>query len=268
MTGLLAEICAGRRETIRRLKAETSYAVLEAAPLWGAPRRSLADALRRREPGDPVGFLCEIKRASPTAGPIRPGADPAEIARRYRDAGAAALSILTEPRWFDGDPSFLARAREAVGLPLLMKDFILEEWHVSWARSLGADAVLLILAALDPVQFRDLLEAARDVGLEAFVETHDERELDRALAAGAEILGINHRDLETFAIDLGLSDRLLPRIPAERIRVAESGIRSREDVVRLDRAGFDALLVGESLMRAQDPGEALRALRGADGARL
>ncbi|MBD3161408.1 MAG: indole-3-glycerol phosphate synthase TrpC, partial [Candidatus Latescibacteria bacterium] len=250
------------REAIRRLKARTSLGDLEASDLWQAERRSMAGALRRDDPEEPVRFLSEIKRASPTAGPIRPNADPAEIARTYGDAGAAALSILTEPRWFDGDPSFLARAREAVDLPLLMKDFVLDEWHVAWARSLGADAILLIVAALDPAQLRDLLTAAREVGIETLVETHDERELDRALEAGAEIVGINHRNLQTFAVDLGLSDRLLPRIPAGKVRVAESGIRSRDEVERLEQAGVDALLVGESLMRAEDPGAALRALRG------
>ncbi len=258
---ILRTICAERRDAVRRLQRELPYARLEAEPLWAQPRRDFAEALRR-PPGEPVRFLAEFKRASPSAGPIRPGADPAEIARAYHEAGAAALSILTESAHFDGDPAFLARARAAVPLPLLMKDFLVDEWQVAWARSLGADAVLLIVAALDRVLMRDLTVAARDVGLATVVEVHDDRELDVALAVGAGIVGVNHRDLATFAIDLSLSERLLPRIPEGIARVAESGIRSRGDVARLERAGFDALLVGESLMRAAEPGYELKKLRG------
>jgi indole-3-glycerol phosphate synthase len=259
--GILEEICARRRERIRELRSQIRYAELEGSALWSDPRRGLAAALRRAD-GEGARFLAEVKRASPSAGPIRPGADPAAIAREYTEAGARALSILTEPDYFDGDPAFLARARAEVDLPLLMKDFVVDEWQIAWARSLGADAVLLIVAALDPVLLRDLAHAARDVGLETLIEVHDEPECERALEAEAGLIGMNQRNLRTFEIDRSIPERLLSRIPRDRVRVAESGIRTREDVVALERAGFDALLVGETLMRATSPGAALRVLRG------
>jgi indole-3-glycerol phosphate synthase len=259
--GILEEICTSRREAIGLLKPRLPYAKLEAGSLWAESRRPFGSALRR-EPDAPVSFLAEIKRASPSSGAIRAGADPVPIAQAYAGAGAAALSILTEPEYFDGDPAFLGAVRGAVDRPLLMKDFLVDEWQVAWARSLGADAVLLIVAALDRVLLRDLWLAARDVGLESLVEVHDAAELDRALELGAAIVGINHRNLKTFEVDTTLSRRLLPRIPAGVVRVGESGIRTRADVVELEKAGLDALLVGESLMRAADPGAALRRLRG------
>jgi indole-3-glycerol phosphate synthase len=260
----LTEICARRKETIRPLRSKHPLSVLEDSLLWREERRDFAAALRRAAVGDPVRFLTEIKRASPSAGPIRPGADPGEIARAYAEAGASAVSVLTETEHFDGDPAFLARAREVASLPLLMKDFVVDEWQVLWARSLGADAVLLIVAALDRAQLRDYAATARDVGLAALVEVHTRAECDRACELGAAIIGVNHRDLATFAIDLTLSERLRPEISAGTVMVAESGIRTREDVVRLEKLGVDALLVGESLMRSPDPGEALRALRGVE----
>lgn len=261
---LLAQICERRRESVRRLRAKTPIGRLEEAPLWPEARRDFAASLRRKA-GEPIRFLAEFKRASPSAGPIRPGADPVMICGEYAEAGASALSILTEPDFFDGDPSFLPRVRDAVPLPLLMKDFFVDEWQVAWARSLGADAVLLIVAAVDPVLLRDLANAARDLGLHALAEVHDERELDAAIAIGSGIIGVNHRDLATFTIDLDLSGRLLPRIPEGVVRIAESGIRSRQDVQRCEHAGFDGILVGESLMRHPSPGAALRLLRGEEG---
>jgi indole-3-glycerol phosphate synthase len=262
----LVEICARRKETIRPLRSKYPLSALEDSPLWREERRDFAGALRR-QPASAIAvrFLAEIKRASPSAGPIRPGADPAEIGRAYAEAGASAISVLTESEHFDGDPAFLAQVRAAVELPLLMKDFVVDEWQILWARSLGADAVLLIAAALENAQLRDYAAVAREVGLAALVEVHTAAECDRACELGAEIVGVNHRDLATFTIDLGLSERLRPIIPAERVMVAESGIRTREDVVRLESLRVDALLVGESLMRAPDPGAALRALRGAEG---
>ena len=261
---LLDRICGRRRETIRSLRARLPLSALEASPLWVEARRPLADALRR-PPGAGVRILAEIKRASPSAGPIRPGADPAEIAKLYAAAGASALSVLTESEHFDGDPSFLALARGAADLPLLMKDFVVDEWQIPWARSLGADAVLLIAAVLDRPQLSDFAAVARELSLGALVEVHSEAECDRALELGAELIGINHRDLATFEIDLEMSARLRPRIPAATVAVAESGIRTRADVLRLEALEIDALLVGESLMRAPDPGAALRALRGTEG---
>jgi indole-3-glycerol phosphate synthase len=260
---LLEQICDRRRETIRSLRAKLPLSALEASSHWTDTRRPFADALRRPA-GEPVRVLAEIKRASPSAGPIRAGADPAEIAKIYAAAGASALSILTETEHFDGDPSFLARARAVVDLPLLMKDFVIDEWQIPWARSLGADALLLIVAVLDRVQLRDFAAIARELSLAALVEVHTEAECERALEMGANLIGINHRDLATFEIDLGLSERLRPRIPETTVAVAESGIRNRADALRLEALKIDALLVGESLMRAPDPGDALRSLRGVE----
>ncbi len=259
---ILDRILAERRTAVRELRSRSPLSVLEESPYWDATRRPFADSLRRGT-DDPVRFIAEFKRASPSAGPIRPGADIASITREYEEAGASALSILTETVFFDGDPAFLGIARGASALPLLMKDFIVDEWQVLQARSLGADAILLIVAACDAHLLRDLAAAARETGLAALVETHDEAEADRAIETGAQIIGINHRDLRTLEIDLGVSERILPRIPREIVRIGESGIGTREDVLRLSGIGFDALLVGERLMQAPSPGEALRKLRGA-----
>jgi indole-3-glycerol phosphate synthase len=258
---ILDSILAARRAEVRELRSKIPLSALEESVHWSEARRLFVEALRRGT-DDPVRFIAEIKRASPSAGPIRPGADIAAIGKEYEEAGASALSILTEKKFFDGDPAFLGVARAATKLPLLMKDFIVDEWQILQARSLGADAILLIVAACDSRQLRDLAVVARETGLAALVETHDEAEAERALEIGATIIGINHRDLRSLEIDLGLSERVLPRIPREIVRIGESGIATREDVIRLSRLGFDALLVGERLMKAPSPGAELRSLRG------
>ncbi len=207
--------------------------------------------------------LAEVKRASPSAGPIRPGADPAAIAAAYAAAGAAAISVLTDRRFFDGDLAFLARCRAAVPLPLLRKDFVVDPYQVAESRAAGADAILLIAAALAPAQLAELAAAARGHGLDVLVEVHGEDELPAALASGATLIGINHRDLKTMKMDLSLTPALAPRLPPGVVLVAESGIRTAEDVARLGAAGAHAVLVGEHLMRAPSPGAALRELLGA-----
>ncbi|HVV86006.1 MAG TPA: indole-3-glycerol phosphate synthase TrpC, partial [Kofleriaceae bacterium] len=234
-------------------------AEVEAAALEVPPARSLARALRR-EPGQPARVLAEIKRASPSAGPIRPDADPVAIAHDYEAGGAAALSILTDRRYFDGDLRFLSRVRAAVELPLLRKDFLIDRYQVLEARAAGADAVLLIVGALDDALLAELHAFATQLGMDALVEVHDRAECERALAIGARLVGVNHRDLRTFTIDLGLTAALAPLVPAGTVLVAESGIRTPADVARVVEAGADAILVGESLMRAASPGQALRAL--------
>ena len=226
-----------------------------------APARPLRDALvdgRRTRPR----AIAEFKRRSPSAGPIRPGADPAEVVPGYARAGAAAISVLTDEEFFDGRIEHLGRARAACALPVLRKDFLLDERDLLEARLAGADAALLIARLLPDGRLRALLETARAAGLEALVEVHDERELERALAAGADPIGVNHRDLDTLAIDLSLSSRLRRLAPPSVALVAESGLRGPDDVRRVADAGIDAILVGEALMRAPDPGAALRALLG------
>ncbi|HJZ60773.1 MAG TPA: indole-3-glycerol phosphate synthase TrpC [Miltoncostaeaceae bacterium] len=207
-----------------------------------------------------VSLIAEVKRASPSRGPIRPGASVTEIVRAYEASGAGACSILTEPTRFGGSLDDLVEARAACGLPLLRKDFIVDEYQLLEARAAGADAVLLIVAALEHDRLGQLLQAAADLRLEALVEVHDEEDTQIAVEAGAEIIGVNNRDLRTLEVDPETVLQLLPDIPAGTVVVAESGIGTAEDVRRMGEAGVDAVLVGEALMRAPDPGEAVRAL--------
>jgi indole-3-glycerol phosphate synthase len=257
---VLDEILREKRREVAAARRERPLAALERACAGAPPPRGLAAALRRPA-GQPVRFLAEIKRASPSAGPIRPGADPAAIAREYAAAGAAAISVLTDQRFFDGHLDFVAAVRGAVDLPILRKEFVVDPYQVVEARAAGADGVLLIAAALDRPALAEALAAATALGLDALVEVHDRREAERAVAVGAGLIGVNHRDLARLTIDLGLSARLRPLLPADAVVVGESGVRSAADVAALAAAGVDALLVGEQLMRAPSPGAALRALR-------
>lgn len=261
---ILDEILAVKRTEVAAARAERGLAALDADARAAGPVRGLEHALRRPA-GSEVRVIAEIKRASPSAGAIRAGADPAEIARDYARAGASAISVLTDRRFFDGDLAFLARCRGAVELPLLRKDFVIDAYQIAEARAAGADGVLLIVAALAASQFAELVVAARSYALDPLVEVHDLHEVDTALAAGASLLGVNHRDLRTFTIDMTLTAQIAPRVPSAVVLVAESGIRTGDDVRALGDAGAHAVLVGEQLMRAASPGDALLALRGAAG---
>ncbi len=261
--GILGQILDAKREEVERARAARPLAVVEAAARQVPPARSLAAALARPAGAArlPVRVLAEVKRASPSAGPIAPGVDPVAVARCYEAAGAAAISMLTDRRFFDGDLAFLSATRAAVEIPLLRKDFIIDAYQVAEARAAGADAVLLIVAALDDAELRDLHAAAAGLGMDALVEIHDQAEAERAVRAGARLIGVNHRDLRTFQMDLALTARLAPGMPAGTVLVAESGIRTPADVAALAAAGADAILVGETLMRAPSPGDQLRLLR-------
>jgi indole-3-glycerol phosphate synthase len=221
------------------------------------PPRDFRAAIARR---GQLAVIAEFKRRSPSGGEIRPGADPAEIAAAYAQAGAAAMSVLTDARFFGATEGDLLRARGASGLPVLRKDFLLDERDVLEARLAGADAALLIVRLLDDDTLRALVAVARGIGLTPLVEAHTDRELERALAAGADVIGVNHRDLDTLAIDLGLSARARRQVGPDVVLVAESGIQTRADVARMREHGADAILVGEALMRARDPGAALAEL--------
>jgi indole-3-glycerol phosphate synthase len=221
--------------------------------------RGFAAALRH--PSE-VRLLAEVKRRSPSAGDIRPGADPVEVARAYVDGGAAALSVLTDREYFGGDLDFLRAVRSAVPVPVIRKDFLIHPVQVWEARAAGADAVLLIVRILEQPLLAELHALAIELGMDALVEAHTEAELDRALEAGATLVGVNNRDLDTFVTDLDLCVRLAPRVPAHVTYVGESGIRTAADVDRLGAAGIDAILVGESLMRQPDVGAAAAALVG------
>jgi len=250
-----AELAAGlAAEPLASMRARAEAVTRE------APARPFASALRRGPDDTAVRVIAEIKRASPSLGPIRPGADVVAIAKSYAAAGARALSVLTDGPFFGGNLGDLTAARAAVAIPVLRKDFLIDEWELWRARAAGADAVLLIVAALDDARLGDLLACARAAGLGVLVEAHDARELERALAAGADVVGVNHRDLATFVVDTSLTERLRPLVPARCVYVAESGIRTPADVALMGAHGADAVLVGEALMRAPDPGAALAEL--------
>lgn len=223
------------------------------------PARDFTAALS----GPGLSVIAEFKRASPSKGVINPGMDPAERAAAFERGGAAAVSVLTEPDHFMGSPGDLEAARAAAPLPVLRKDFTLHPVHVWEARAMGADAVLLIAAVLDDALLARLLEAAAEAGLAALVEVHDRGEALRAAAAGAEVIGVNNRDLRTFRVDLSASERIAPLLDGAAVRVAESGVNGPEDAARLRGAGYDAVLVGEYLSRAGDPAAAVAGLRGA-----
>ncbi len=262
----LAEIMAWKRLELADRLRPVPDAELAAAASRRRPRGpGFAEALRRP---DGLCVIAEVKRASPSAGPIRAGIDAVAQAKAYADAGADALSVLTDARYFGGELRDLERvvadqALRPSPVPAIRKDFMVHRIQVLEAVEAGARCILLIVKALDDGRIRDLHEAAQAAGLDALFEVHDEDELARALAHRARLIGVNNRNLSTFAINLAFSERVIPRMPPEVVKVAESGIRTAADAARMRAAGADALLVGESLMRAADPGALLRELRAA-----
>jgi indole-3-glycerol phosphate synthase len=252
----LDSIVRATRDDLARRKARTPLRELERRASERAERRDFRAALS----GPAIALIAEHKRRSPSAGVIRAGASLTDIVGAYERGGAAALSILTEREHFDGSLEDLGQARAATRLPILRKDFTIDEYQLFEALAWGADAVLLVVGALPAVRLRALGETAAALALAAIVEVHDERELDVALAADATLIGINNRNLEDFSVDVERTFELLDRIPAGRTVVSESGILTAEHVARLARAGVDAVLVGEVLMRADDPETACRAL--------
>ena len=252
---ILDKILASKRGEIQKRKSLIHAAEL-AKRLSGAPAtRDFAGAIRRG-PNGAIRLIAEFKRASPSKGVIRTDLGPAQVARLYAGAGAAAMSVLTDAPFFQGNFDDLRTAREAVNIPVLQKDFILDDYQLLEARTLGADAILLIVAALPGDELARLHQRAAELGLAALVEVHDEADLDLALAIQPKIIGINNRDLRTFKVDLATTFRLRPAIPTGTLVVSESGIQSRADALRLQEAGVDAMLVGERLMRQPEPGKA------------
>ena len=252
---LLARLVVEARQDLQRRRALVGQDQFERAVAAYVPK-DFAGALRR--PG--LAVIAEMKQRTPIMGVLAEEYRPADLAHAYTDGGAAAISVLTHMAGFGGRPEHMMAARAATSLPILRKDFVTDPFEIAEARAAGADAVLLIVAALERTQFADLLAVARSRGVAALVEVHDERETQLALEAGAELIGINHRDLRTFAVDLGLTERLRKLIPAGIVVVAESGIRSADDARRLYEAGADAILVGELVMRADDPAKQIREL--------
>ena len=258
---ILDEILAAKRAELARHKRETPLGELEARARRAPFPLNLSGALW----GDRVRLIAEVKKASPSKGVLAEHYDPAALAVRYAENGAAAISVLTEVDHFQGSLDHLQAVKQAVGsmaVPVLRKDFLFDPYQIVEARAYGADAALLIVAALDPEQLRELLSVAQRYWLQALVEVHSEEELEVALNAGAEIVGVNHRDLKTFAVDTSLSLRLRPLIPPSRLVVAESGLSSAADVLPLKRVGVNGILVGEALMTSPDPAAKVRELAG------
>ena len=255
---LLATIVAATARAVEVRAARRPGGALRDAIARRPQGRSFADRLRRNG----INVIAECKRRSPSKGILRAAYEPAAHAAAYARAGAAAISVLTEPTFFDGSLAHLTAVRAAVTVPVLRKDFIVSEYQLLEAAAAGADAILLIVGALDDAQLGHLLAAAEALGLAALVEVHEREELRRAVAAGASIIGVNSRDLRTLAVDPAVFDDLAPRMPRGAVTVAESGIRARADIDRLRGVGYDAFLVGERLITQPDPGAALAELVG------
>jgi indole-3-glycerol phosphate synthase len=255
MATYLDKILAAHRGAARADSRDLSRLVAEAEAC--SPARAFKTALQRR-PG--IGVIAEIKRRSPSKGPLASDLVPGLLAKAYEAAGAACLSVLTDAEFFGGSAADLAEAREVVDLPVLRKDFTVSRADVCDARIMGADALLLIVGVLSLAELAELLDLSRHLGLDALVEAHDEAEAEIALQAGADMVGVNQRDLQTFEVDQDRATRVAASLPGHVVRVAESGIRTAQDVRRLADAGFDAVLVGEALVSAPDPGAALVSL--------
>jgi indole-3-glycerol phosphate synthase len=255
----LTEILATKAEEVAERRKSRSVTQLDAIDAGAV--RGFAAALERKIAAGGFGLIAEIKKASPSKGLIREDFNPADHARAYEAGGAACLSVLTDAPWFQGHEEFLIAARTACALPVLRKDFMIDPWQVAEARSIGADAILIIVAALDDGPMREIEAAALERGMDVLVEVHDEAELDRALThLRSRLIGVNNRDLRTFETDLAVTERLAKRVPPGTLLVGESGIAAHADCQRLARSGVHAFLVGESLMRQADVTVATRTL--------
>jgi indole-3-glycerol phosphate synthase len=259
---ILDRIVEARRESVAHRKRVLPDVALKMAVHKAEPPRDFSAALTRGT----FNIIAELKKASPSLGVIRDNYAPGELAARLEQAGAAALSVLTEEEFFSGSLGHLKEAKKVTQIPILRKDFIVDPWQVWETRAAGADTFLLIAAVLADSALGELLELGRSLQMEPLVEVHSRAELDRAMTAGAKIVGVNNRDLRDFGVHLQTSLELIESIPDDCIAVSESGLHTHEDLVRLRSAGFDAFLIGESVMKAADPGECLRRLIGPGGA--
>jgi indole-3-glycerol phosphate synthase len=260
MKNVLSEICERKRAHIATQKTLRTQAQLEDIIAHSPPPRGFRAALLAK----PIGLIAEIKKASPSRGVIRADFDPAGLAVAYAAGGASCLSVLTDEPYFQGHDAYLAAARSAVKLPVLRKDFMLEPYQIKESRALGADCVLLIMAALSDAQARELEDAALSLGMDALIEVHDESEMERAVTQlRSALIGINNRNLKTLEVDLATSERLAHQVPNERTMICESGIGTYDDIRRMARSGIHCFLVGESLMRQNDVTRATQQLLGA-----
>jgi len=266
MSDVLQRILAEKRSAVAAAKASRPLSVVEFRASRVAPPRGFIAALEQALAAGRYGLIAEIKRASPSRGLIRADFDPAQLAQAYAEGGATCLSVLTDEPYFQGLPVHLERARRAVDLPILRKDFMLDPYQVAEARAMGADCILLIMAALSDAQAGEIEDAAVGYGMDMLIEVHDGAELDRALRLSGRLVGINNRNLKTLDVDLKTTEELAPRLPPGRIAVSESGLTSPEQLARMARAGARCFLVGESLMRERDVAAATRALLGPERA--
>jgi indole-3-glycerol phosphate synthase len=260
VSDILTRIAAYKRDEVAARKAVHSLTEMEARARDAADPRGFRAALERAHAPGRLALIAEIKKASPSKGLIRADFDPPALARAYEEGGAACLSVLTDAPSFQGHETFLVAAREACALPCLRKEFLVDPWQVAESRALGADAVLVILAIADDILAGDLMAAARAHGIDVLVEVHDAEEMARAARLDADLVGVNNRDLRTFDVDLGVTERLAKAAPPAAVLVTESGIFSPADAARLERSGARAMLVGESLMRQTDVAHATRVL--------
>jgi indole-3-glycerol phosphate synthase len=260
MSDILDRIAAYKRDEVAARKAARPLAEVEAAARAASPPRGFRAALARAHGPGRLALIAEIKKASPSRGVIREDFDPPALARAYELGGAACLSVLTDGPSFQGNDSYLAAARASTALPCIRKEFLVDSWQVAESRALGADAILVILAMVDDARAADLLAAARAHGMDALVEAHDEAEMARAASLGADLVGVNNRDLRTFSVDLAVTERLAASAPPAALLVTESGIFTAADAARLEACGAKAMLVGESLMRQADVAAATRHL--------
>jgi indole-3-glycerol phosphate synthase len=262
MSDILQRILARKADEVRERRARVALDALREQIRNSPPVRGFAAALRTRIAAGKPAVIAEVKRASPSQGVIRADFNPAAIARSYEAGGAACLSVLTDVDFFQGADAYLQQARAACALPVLRKDFVVDAYQILEARTLGADCILLIVAALDDAQLAEFSALARGLGMDVLVEAHDAAELERALKTAAPLIGINNRDLRTFGTSLDTTLDLRERVPADRLLVTESGIHAPADVARMREAGVHAFLVGEAFMRAVDPGAELARLFG------
>lgn len=260
MSDTLGDIIAHKRTELKERKKSVPLPILEAKAAGQPTPRNFVAALRAVHGRHPL--IAELKRASPSKGLIREDFDIPKLARAYVNGGAACLSVLTESRWFQGSEADLQSARQAVHLPVLRKDFLVDPYQIVESRAMGADAILLIMAALNSYEVRDMEMMARDLGMDVLVEVHDEAELEAALKLKTPLIGVNNRNLRTMEVDVEAGEKLMKQVPADRLAVSESGLTSRAQLDRLKGSGAKAFLVGETLMRQEDVGAATRQLIG------